>query len=292
MSVDWRNLPSLSSLRAFEATAAEGSFAGAARVLNVTHAAVAQQVRGLERRLGVRLALRSGRSVALTQEGERLAKALTTGFTQVEKGVAELIESEAQRGLRITTTQFLGAEIIMPNLAAFWERHPGVEIAIYPSRAFVDIVSEGFDCGIRVAQPGDKPEWPGLDSIFLFRTQMIAVGSHELVGDGSKDPQNLPWLHHDEMESKLRTMRLCGIDTEDLTYVRIGSGQVQLQALKQGLGLTMFSEHIGKQYIHDGILAVQPLPKETYLDYNAVVPKGPRNPLVGDFIDWVRSLVE
>ena len=261
-------------------------------MLNVTHAAVAQQVRGLEQRLGVRLALRSGRSVALTREGEDLARALTTGFSQIEKGVAELIKSEAQRGLRITTTQFLGAEIIMPNLAGFWERHPGVEIAIYPSRQFVDIVGDGFDCGIRVAVPGEDPAWPGLEPFFLFQTQMIAVGSPDLVGDGSKNPQDLPWLHHDEMESKLRTMRLCGIDTENLNYVRIGSGQVQLQALKQGLGLTMFSEHIGKQYIQDGLLAVQPLPKATYLNYNAVVPKGPRNPLVDDFIVWVRSLVE
>ena len=48
MSVEWRSLPSLSALRAFDATARHGGFSGAARSLNVTHAAVSQQVRALE----------------------------------------------------------------------------------------------------------------------------------------------------------------------------------------------------------------------------------------------------
>ena len=55
---DWRHLPSLSALRAFEATARLGGFSAAARALNVTHAAVAQQVRALESELGVALVQR------------------------------------------------------------------------------------------------------------------------------------------------------------------------------------------------------------------------------------------
>ncbi len=71
VSTLWRNLPSLSALRAFDATARHGGFAGAARVLNVTHAAVTQQVRGLERELGVPLVRRAGRTVSLTEAGQR-----------------------------------------------------------------------------------------------------------------------------------------------------------------------------------------------------------------------------
>ena len=46
--MDWRDIPSLSALRAFEAAARLESFSGAARALNVTHAAIAQHVRALE----------------------------------------------------------------------------------------------------------------------------------------------------------------------------------------------------------------------------------------------------
>ena len=61
---DWRSLPSLTALRAFAATAELRNFSQAARALNVTHAAVAQQVRALEERLvGRWCSARGGASV-------------------------------------------------------------------------------------------------------------------------------------------------------------------------------------------------------------------------------------
>ena len=90
MEPDWKSLPSLSSLRAFDQAARAGSFAGAARALNVTHAAVAQQVRALEADLGVALLRRAGRGVALTAEGTLLAQALAEGFERMAQGVADL----------------------------------------------------------------------------------------------------------------------------------------------------------------------------------------------------------
>ncbi len=80
MTVDWRHMPPLTALRALEAVARLGGFSAAARALNVTHAAVAQQVRGLETELGVALLRREGRAVVLTAEGARLAAALAEGF--------------------------------------------------------------------------------------------------------------------------------------------------------------------------------------------------------------------
>ena len=73
---DWRSLPSLNALRAFSALAQTGSFTRAGEALNVSHAAVSQQVRALEDRLGVSARHREGRVAALTPEGERLAAAL------------------------------------------------------------------------------------------------------------------------------------------------------------------------------------------------------------------------
>ena len=61
---DWLHLPPLSALRAFEAAARLGGFSAAARALNVTHAAVAQQVRALEEHLGAPLIHREGRGMA------------------------------------------------------------------------------------------------------------------------------------------------------------------------------------------------------------------------------------
>ena len=67
--MEWTGLPSLNSLRAFSAVAETGSYSQAARQLNVTQAAVSQQVKSLEARLGVSLVVRVGRGITLTSEG-------------------------------------------------------------------------------------------------------------------------------------------------------------------------------------------------------------------------------
>ena len=90
-------LPSLTSLRAFEAAARLGGFSAASRELNVTHAAVAQQVRGLEAALGVTLLARAGRGMALSPEGERLATALTAGFESISAAIEEVKAGEDGR---------------------------------------------------------------------------------------------------------------------------------------------------------------------------------------------------
>src|SRR4028118_1529865 len=101
---DWRHLPSLSSLRAFEVAARQRSFSEAARALNVTHAAISQAVRGLEAELGTTLLRRDGRGLALTDDGERLARALRDGFGTIAAGGEGLRGGEEQRGETATRT--------------------------------------------------------------------------------------------------------------------------------------------------------------------------------------------
>ncbi len=104
MTLNWRDLPSLSSLRAFAAVAELGGFSQAARTLNVTHAAVAQQVRALESTLDTPLVARDGRGMALTVEGQQLAQALADGFGTIASGVAALRAGGSDRPVRITLT--------------------------------------------------------------------------------------------------------------------------------------------------------------------------------------------
>ena len=165
MSPRWRKLPSLSSLRAFDATARNGGFAGAGRVLNVTHAAVTQQVRGLEVELGVQLVRRTGRSVTLTEAGQRLAQTLGEGFGTIVGGIEDLQRGEERRPLRVATTTFIAEAWIMPRMPEFWARHPGVEVALSPSPVLADFVRDGFDlavagAGLRPAEPSGRRRSP------------------------------------------------------------------------------------------------------------------------------------
>ena len=88
--MDWRDIPSLSALRAFEAAARLESFSGAARALNVTHAAIAQHVRALEDEFGETLMERQGRNMVPTPAGRRFAHDLEAGFSEIAAGVRAL----------------------------------------------------------------------------------------------------------------------------------------------------------------------------------------------------------
>ncbi|MEM7616006.1 MAG: LysR family transcriptional regulator, partial [Pseudomonadota bacterium] len=76
-------LPPPAALRSFAALAEAGTLSGAGRALNVSHAAIGQQLRALEAHMGVPLAHRAGRGIELTPEGKRLATAVQSGFSQI-----------------------------------------------------------------------------------------------------------------------------------------------------------------------------------------------------------------
>lgn len=287
MSFDWRTLPSLSSLRAFDATARNGGFSGAARSLNVTHAAIAQQVRGLEKELGVQLVARMGRSVSLTDAGARLAASLDDGFSAIAEGLQDLRAQEDRRGLRIATTPLIAHAMIMPRLAEFWEKHPGIEVALFPGSGNVDIVREGFDFGIRT---GDG-NWPGFDAIHLACSPWIAVGAPSLLNDPSKKVDELPWIVTDDDEFGEFPPLIEGkIDFEKVPKVPIGSYRLCQAAAREGLGLNWVAEIVVQDDLASGHLQRVPGIRFKDLNYYVVVPKGPRREVVTQFIDWLKTI--
>ena len=102
--MDWRDIPSLSALRAFEAAARLGSLSEAARALNVTHAAIAAHVRALETEFGQPLLRRSGRGMVPTQAGLELSRDLGSGFAEIAAGVRALKRGREDRPVILTTT--------------------------------------------------------------------------------------------------------------------------------------------------------------------------------------------
>lgn len=288
MSLDWKSLPSLSALRAFDAVARHGGFSGAARALNVTHAAISQQVRGLEKELGVSLAERAGRTVALTEAGRALALGLSDGFSGIARAVEGVKAREATRALRVTTTPFIVDAIVMPRLSDFWEQHPGVEIALQPSVRAVDLVGEGFDLGIRVVRPGAS--WPGLEAVELAKSRWVAVGAPSLVGT-SRDPLALPWVWSDEMPGEIESLKIAGVDIDRLEKVDVGSNMLHWQATRRGLGMSLASEHVAREDIETGRLVEMELPGlPSNWRYCAVMPIGGQRPVVRDFVRWLQTI--
>lgn len=280
----WRKLPSLSALRAFDATARSGSFAEAGRALNVTHAAVTQSVRGLEAELGVPLVRRLGRSVGLTPQGERLARSLHEGFGRIAEGIAELRQSEDRRALRVATTAFIGQALILPRLPEFWAMHPGIEVAMTPGFATVDLLAEGYDLAIR----GWSTQGPGIETKLLAPTRWVVAGAPSLLGEGPVDVTTLPWIVPEE--GLLDILRQAGIELDPSQRVTVGSPHLEISAAVLGLGLTLATEVIIRAELASGQLREVEMPGLPETHYYVTTPSGPRRAATGAFIDWVRSL--
>lgn len=285
----WRDLPSLSALRAFDATARHGSFAEAGRALNVTHAAVTQAVRGLEAELSVQLVRRAGRRVGLTEAGERLARALDEGFSTLSGGIAALRQTEARRILRVTTTTFIAETHVMPRLPEFWASHPGIEVALSPSPAQVDLVREGYDMAIR-ALAGTNEDPPELEMRHLARVPLLAVCAPSLVARHHGDPQAMPWIVDRTAIWENQQLSAAGLDPSRLDRVQLGSPHLELSAARQGLGAILSTEIVCRGDLETGRLVRLPLSGLPSLTYVCVLPRGLRRPAVEEFARWLASI--
>jgi DNA-binding transcriptional LysR family regulator len=148
----------LNSLNGFIAVARRLSYAAAARDLGVSTSALSQSVRQLEERLGVTLLTRTSRSVALTDAGHRL---LDNAGPAVDQALESLKTVKAQRGevtgrVRLTVPSAAVSLVLARLLPRFVERYPKVEVDVRVDDNFVNIVSQGFDAGIRLVEAIDR----------------------------------------------------------------------------------------------------------------------------------------
>lgn len=142
-----------SEFRAFAAVIRHGSFARAAEHLGVSPSALSQTIRALEDRLGQRLLNRTTRSVAPSHAGQALAERLLPVLDDLDRvsDAALAATGEVAGPLRLNV-----AEVAIPALGRvipdFLARHPRVTLEVVANDALVDIVAQGFDAGIRLAE--------------------------------------------------------------------------------------------------------------------------------------------
>lgn len=147
--------PGFSETSALVAVLEKRSFTKAAEQLGLSPARVSERVRNLEERTGVRLVERTTRSVTATAAGERLLHRLRPLLDDYQAAFDALEEFRtAPAGtLRLTVPPPAADFVLAPIVARFVARYPGISLDVSISRAFIDIVEERFDAGIR---PGER----------------------------------------------------------------------------------------------------------------------------------------
>jgi LysR family glycine cleavage system transcriptional activator len=171
-----RRLPFLNGIRAFEAAARHGSFAAAAKELNVTPAAISRMVRLLEHRTGVEFFERSANRLTLTPAGS----AYQTGLSPLFDALANLTDQvKALGGSRILTAGVgptFAIRWLIPRLADFRAVAPDIDVRI-TTGGIAAPFADDWTCGIKL---GDG-HWPGLVAEPLFAADLIPVCTPRLA---------------------------------------------------------------------------------------------------------------
>jgi DNA-binding transcriptional LysR family regulator len=167
-----------SELEIFAIVARTGSFSAAARELDLTPSAVSRSVARIETRLGVRLILRTTRSLTLTAEGRSYlaaARRILADLNDTEQAIAD---QGAPRGrIRVSVSQSHGRLHIVPLLGDFTARYPHIQVDINLTDAVVDIAAGQADVGVRSGPLDDS----GLTARKISHTRRVIVASPDYL---------------------------------------------------------------------------------------------------------------
>ena len=135
-----------------------GSLSAAARELGVSPAVVSRTLAGLEARLGVRLVNRTTRSLSLTDEGASYFETCLRILAEIDEADAAVSSRrvEPQGVLKVALPASFGHKHIAPLIPRFAERYPKIELALSLSDRSINLIEEGFDLAIRIAELKDS----------------------------------------------------------------------------------------------------------------------------------------
>ena len=141
-------------IAAFERVAHHASFTRAAAELGVSPSALSQNLRTLEKRLGVRLLDRSTRRVGVTEIGQRFLLGARDGLATLATAVGGLDELRDQPSglLRLTLSRTAADLVVLPHLTPFLEAYPAITLELDCDNTLLDLVASGFDAGIRLGE--------------------------------------------------------------------------------------------------------------------------------------------
>ena len=167
-----RRLPSLNSLKAYEAVGRHGSVVEAARALNVTAGAVSSQIKNLEADLGIKLLSRDGRGVRLTPVGEQLQIGLEAAFAEIAGCIERVADSRAGNRIRLYSSPMFASAWLIPRIDRFNYHGATIDVAIEDKWTCPDRIPPGADL---IIDYGCFDKFPGFDVEKLSDEEIFPV---------------------------------------------------------------------------------------------------------------------
>src|SRR5882724_3956667 len=237
-----RAIPPLTALLAFERAASQLSFRRAARDLALSPSAVSHQIRGLEAQFGVKLFVRGARSVRLTADGERYLAKVSLALATLQDAGREMLRHRRDGGseLWISALPFFTSTVLIPALADFERRNPGLTGRLEATHQYADFNSSRVDVAIRYGREHST----GLKFEPLVEVTGLPVCAPALIKAGLKRPQDLSGQVLIHLTTQPRSwpawLKEAGIGHfNPRGHLWLDSVPAMLEAAEHGLGVTL-----------------------------------------------------
>jgi len=287
------SFPPLSCLLAFEAAARRASFAAAATELNLTPSAVSHQIAKLEELLDVRMFDRNSRQITLTDAGREYMSRVSSALDAIS-AATDNARKGVRNALHMHSAPSFASLWLMPRLADFARRHPGIALTLSASATHSDFASGQVDIDIRYG----VPNWPHLHVQPIFEERIQPLASPAFIEQhGIEAPEDL--LGVPLIQSVVNVVQWG--DWFRSRRVQFTPGQfaysfdrtaMALDAAVQGLGVACDSSSIAAGHLRDGRLR-KVFDERSCLKVQAHFLVCPQRHLqrdeVASFFEWMRE---
>jgi len=254
-----QRLPSLSSLRAFEAASLHLNLRRAAADLFITESAVSRQIASLESLLGVQLFHRANQRITLTAAGALYSRQVREMLRQLQRDTLDIMAHEGAGGsVELASVPTLAVEWLIPRLPDFYARHPQVVVNISAQSDVVLFDGTPYDAAIHFGEAA----YPGARAEHMFGEESVAV-CHPGFFRGKRrvtvqDVAQAARLH-------LATRRFdwqhwlesAGIDEVNaMRGARFEHHSMVISAARSGLGVGLVPRFLVEEYLARGLLVI------------------------------------
>lgn len=288
--------PPLHLVQTFVSVAEHHSFAKAALALGMTASSVSRLVKSLEQQVGVRLINRTTRAMSLTAAGQRFYAESSAGFETLRAAYERVRDEQdlPQGILKLSTSISFGQSHVVPQLSAFMEAFPQLQLDLLMTDRYVDIVAEGVAVAIRIGRLQDST----LVARQLLANRRILVASPRYLARRGTPAEVAELKDHDCLVSTANhdgeRWRLFGPAGEWSFHprgrIRADNSDAIRQFAIDGLGIGFHSEVTMAAAIQSGQL-VQVLPQWTgrATGVYCVTPNRSPGPSVRALIDFLAA---
>lgn len=258
----------LNSLEIFHCVVENGSYAGAAKSLGASPSTISKAISRLEENLNIKLIHRDSRKLNLTEAGEAYfekSKVLLQELSDLEQNLTHGM-SVGTGKLKINLPVSYGRLYIIPLLEKFKLQHPHIDLEVSLNDRYVDLVTEGFDLGIRSGTLQDSnlvaQQLSPVDFLICASPKYWVKNQAGPI-KGGEAPKSLaeedysqhPWLRfrYQENGRPLDIMTAKGHYNPGSNII-VDDGEALAELCAQGLGITQLPHFIAKSYLDSGRL--------------------------------------